>query len=220
MRQIYDIIEDAELRFHFNTRGIDAAPMALAADSGSGPTLAVYKLSNDSVVKRTGAEIDVNVDSGGKTGFHEVIIDTSADVFYEPGYYYDVTIDVGTVDGIDVAGVVLGTFSIAKTATVANFIETFLSTLRSTYKDAGTIGELFYRPTGSVVTGTSETSFTTDLTEATNDHWKDAYCLFTNGTLAGQMKKITGYNGTTKALTTNAFTGAPSTGDDFILVNL
>jgi hypothetical protein len=81
-------------------------------------------------------------------------------------------------------------------------------------------------PSVTVVTGTvqtdagnSATSFKTDLASTTNDQWKDALIVFTSGSLAGQVKKITAYNGTTKVVTTGAFTGTPSASDAFVLIN-
>jgi len=79
------------------------------------------------------------------------------------------------------------------------------------------------QPTGAVVTDGSNTSstFKTDLSEATNDYWKDALLLFTSGSLIGQVKKISTYDGTTKFVTLSAaLTGTPSSGDRFVLVNL
>lgn len=77
-------------------------------------------------------------------------------------------------------------------------------------------------PSGTVVTdaGNLATTFKTDRTEATTDYWKDALLLFTSGTLAGQVKKVSAYNGTTKFVTLSAgFTGTPSAGDRFVFVN-
>lgn len=69
--------------------------------------------------------------------------------------------------------------------------------------------------------GNSATQFKTDRTEATNDHWKDALVVFTSGSLAGQVKKISAYNGTTKIATVStAFTGTPANGDRFLLINI
>lgn len=59
---------------------------------------------------------------------------------------------------------------------------------------------------------------TSDLTEATNDHYKDRWLLFITGALAGQAKQITAYNGTTKAFTVGALTEAPATSDTGIVV--
>ncbi len=78
-------------------------------------------------------------------------------------------------------------------------------------------------PSGTVVTngGNTTLTFLTDLTSATTDFWKDCLLLFTAGTLAGQVKKITAYNGSTKFVTVSGgYTSTPSNGDRFILVNL
>jgi hypothetical protein len=74
--------------------------------------------------------------------------------------------------------------------------------------------------TGTIVAdGTnSSTTFKTDLVETTTDHHKDALILFTSGNLINQVKKVTGYNGSTKFLTVGAFTGTPATSDTFILL--
>lgn len=76
-------------------------------------------------------------------------------------------------------------------------------------------------PTGAVVSdsGNSASSFKTNLTETTNDYWKDCYLKFTSGSLINQVKKITGYNGTTKFVTCDAFTGTPSAGATFEIIN-
>lgn len=77
-------------------------------------------------------------------------------------------------------------------------------------------------PEGAVVADGGNTSavFMTDLAESTNDFWRDALLRFYTGTLAGQVKKITAYNGTTKVVTVaGGFTAAPSASDRFILIN-
>jgi hypothetical protein len=75
--------------------------------------------------------------------------------------------------------------------------------------------------TGSVGSGTaSATAFPTDLTETADDHWNDAFLVFTSGDLAGQVKRITDYDGTGKTITVSGgFTAAPDEGDDFAIVN-
>lgn len=77
-------------------------------------------------------------------------------------------------------------------------------------------------PTGSVATdgGNSATSFKTDRTESVNDYWKDALLVLTSGTLNGQVKKVTAYNGTTKIITVaGGFTSTPADGVTFLLIN-
>lgn len=61
------------------------------------------------------------------------------------------------------------------------------------------------------------TSFVTDLTEATNDHYKGRLITFTSGALLGQQTDITAYNGTTKAITCTALTEAPANGTTFVI---
>jgi hypothetical protein len=75
--------------------------------------------------------------------------------------------------------------------------------------------------TGAVATGTnSATTFTTTLTETADDHWNDAFLVFTSGDLAGQVKRITDYDGTGKAITVSGgFTGTPADADTFAIVN-
>jgi hypothetical protein len=77
-------------------------------------------------------------------------------------------------------------------------------------------------PTGAVATdaGNSATSFKTDRSETVNDFWKDALLVLTSGTLAGQVKKVTAYNGTTKIVTVQGgFTSTPADAVTFALIN-
>jgi hypothetical protein len=78
-------------------------------------------------------------------------------------------------------------------------------------------------PSGSVVDDDdpdpSTTAFETDLAEASNDHYNGAFVVFYSGALAGQSRKISDYDGTTKVLTVAvAFTEAPAAGDDFLII--
>ena len=74
--------------------------------------------------------------------------------------------------------------------------------------------------TGAVASGAATTTaIPTDLTETDTDYWKDAFFLITSGALAGQVRRVTGYNGTTKVLTVEALTAAPAAAVTFALVN-
>lgn len=75
--------------------------------------------------------------------------------------------------------------------------------------------------TGAIVADGSNAAgtFKTNLASTVDDAYKDAMVKFTSGTLVEQVKKVTGYNGTTKFLTVNAFTTAPSAADTFEIVN-
>jgi hypothetical protein len=79
------------------------------------------------------------------------------------------------------------------------------------------------RPSGLVVSdaGNSATQFKTDLVDTTTDCWKDGLVLFATGALAGQVKKCTAYAGGTKIISfTNGYTGTPSNGDVFEIINI
>lgn len=67
--------------------------------------------------------------------------------------------------------------------------------------------------------GNTAATFKTDLAEGTDDYWKDGFLLFITGTMQGQVKKISAFDEGTDFITTDAFTGAPTAGDIFVVVN-
>lgn len=72
---------------------------------------------------------------------------------------------------------------------------------------------------GSAITGTlSTTQMTTNLTETTNDHYVGRNIYWTSGVLVGQARKITAYNGTSKLLTFDTATDAPTNGMTFVII--
>lgn len=73
--------------------------------------------------------------------------------------------------------------------------------------------------TGAAAAGTlSTTQMTTDLTEATNDHYNGRIVIWTSGVLQNQATDITDYDGATKMLTFTATTEAPTAADTFVIV--
>jgi len=61
-------------------------------------------------------------------------------------------------------------------------------------------------------------SFVTNLTETTDDHYRDVSLVFISGTLIGQSRPAISYNGTTKIVAFDEqFTEAPTNGDSFII---
>ncbi len=73
--------------------------------------------------------------------------------------------------------------------------------------------------TGTAQTGTlSTTVMTSNLTEATDDHYIGRIIIWTSGALLGQATDITDYSGTNGTLTYTAVTEAPSNGDTFVIV--
>lgn len=80
------------------------------------PALSVYK-DNSTTQSTTGVTLTVDFDS--VTGLHHFAIDTSADgTFYSAGSNFDIVITTGTVDSVSVVGTVVGSFSLAKTASL------------------------------------------------------------------------------------------------------
>ncbi len=75
--------------------------------------------------------------------------------------------------------------------------------------------------TGTVVddAANSASTFETDRTESTDDHWARCWLRFTSGALTGQTSRVLSYTGSTKFVTTQAFTAEPTAGDTFELVN-
>lgn len=72
---------------------------------------------------------------------------------------------------------------------------------------------------GAAIAGTlSTTQMTTDLTEATDDHYNGRIIVWTTGALKNQATDITDYTGATKLLTFTATTEAPGIGDEFVII--
>lgn len=74
----------------------------------------------------------------------------------------------------------------------------------------------------TVVAGLNTTSFTTDRTETSDNYWKDVYVSVLTGALAGQVKKIGAYAGSSKMFTLaapGAFTDVLGAGDIVELIN-
>ena len=72
---------------------------------------------------------------------------------------------------------------------------------------------------GAAEAGTlSTTQMTTNLTEATDDHYIGAVIVWTSGPLAGQRTDITDYAGANGLLTFTAVTEAPEDGNTFVIL--
>lgn len=72
-----------------------------------------------------------------------------------------------------------------------------------------------------IITDASATtlSFTTNLTETSNQFWKRGVILITSGNNEGQIRTIENYNGSTKAITIKtALDTAPAQNDTFIIL--
>jgi len=153
-----------------NTSDLGAAPITLDTS-----TFRVYRDDGDT---EDDSGITPDIDSDGRTGFHRVAIDTSADAtFYAAAHEFFVVITVGTVDSVSVVGKCVAHFSIdnrydALTDTVADSIPsagTRPSVAQAAYMttqaltNAATIGTVFRvrKPGGT-------TLFDCDLDSATD----------------------------------------------------
>jgi len=80
------------------------------------------------------------------------------------------------------------------------------------------------RSASTIVTGKAEagtlsvTEMTTDLTEATDDHYNGRVLIWTSGVLQNQATDITDYVGATGKLTYTGVTEAPSAADTFVIL--
>jgi hypothetical protein len=83
---------------------------------GGTPAVAVYK-DGSAVESTTGVTLTVDFDA--RTGMHHVAIDTSADgTFYAAGSFFEAVVTQGTVDGVSIAGAVVGAFTIRKNSSL------------------------------------------------------------------------------------------------------
>ena len=74
-------------------------------------------------------------------------------------------------------------------------------------------------PSGSTTGTPTTTVFTSNLTEASDDVYNNALCLFVDGACKGQSQPISDYVGSTKQITvSSAYTEAPAAGDGFVIL--
>lgn len=184
-----DFQPSAVIDAKFTTVNTSGVPTTLAGT----PAVLVYKDNSTTESASTGITLTVDFDS--RTGLHHVRIDTSQQSsFFTPQSDYQIVITAGTVGGTSVVGYVVGKFSI---------------------RNRPFAGVVF----GSAATGTlTTTSFTTNLTEATDNHYNGRRVVFLSGPLAGQATFISDYVGSTKRIDCVALTEAPANGDLFMIV--
>lgn len=108
-----DFAPGSTIDIKFRTCRQDGSPATL---SGT-PAIAAYK--SNSITQST-AGITLTVDFDGITGLNHVRVDTSASgAFYAAGADFDLVITQGTVDGVSVAGSLVGEFSVANRPVLA-----------------------------------------------------------------------------------------------------
>jgi hypothetical protein len=99
----------------------------------------------------------------------------------------------------------------------------------SSHNNAGTFGKGFRQVKEGLVSQDGEvndssattTSFVSNLSSTVNDFWNEKVLVFTSGSLAGQSRVISDYDGATKTLTFDeGFTSAPANSSEFIILSV
>jgi hypothetical protein len=187
----------------FTTIKSDGSPITLAGT----PVVSVYK-KGSTTESVTGVTLTVDYD--GKSGLHDVSIDTGADAtFYARENEFEAVLTAGTVDGISVVGYTLFSFSIDnRTKSMKRFQRA---------EDSVTMGTV-----GSGSTQTSIVSSALDPAAAATDQFKGLVMAFDKGTtsanLRGQKAQITA--NTSAGVFTLAGSGlshTPVSGDTFTI---
>jgi len=196
-----DYKEDDSLFFAWSTNDKDGASITRATDG----TISVYRNAADA---QSTAGITDAEDFDGLTGIHMCTIDLSSDSFYSVQGDYSVVLSAATIDG-ETVNAVLATFSIE------NRIAGGRGLASQARIDALGFVSGIVDDSGALVS-----SFISDLTEVTDDHFNDLVIIFTTGVLLGQARRISDYNGTTKVISvTPDLTDAPDFNDTFVIAS-
>ncbi|MHA2100682.1 MAG: hypothetical protein ACW99A_18590 [Candidatus Kariarchaeaceae archaeon] len=204
---IGDLDLNQEIDFTFTSRDSTGLPSII-----TGGVLEIYSGSG---IAPSGAGITFTDNFNSVSGLNHVHINTSGDAFYASGNDYSIVMASGTVDGVSVIGETIALFSIEN-----RFDEMDIVKIDGNPQAAENLN---VTQTQAVIRGAASgtpttTTMPTDLTEITDNHYKDASVIWLDGVLAGQRKAITGYTGATKTLIFEQTTDAASSGDLFEIV--
>lgn len=207
-----------------SSSGAKTTPIVLYTAARSVNDLAFPTTTGRSIDVSAGGEVGLDwANVGGSTtilNLSGTTIKTATDVDTQLGAiddYLDTEIAAIKAKTDNLPASPAATGDIPTAATVADAI---WDEARSGHTTAGTFGESFDGlEAGQAATGTlSTTQMTTNLTEATDDHYNGRIIVWLTGALKRQATDITDYTGSTKMLTFTAVTEAPANGDRFIIV--
>jgi hypothetical protein len=177
-------------------------------DADAAPSYRVYE-DETAVAILTGNM--AKLDDANTTGFYTESIACTAANGFENGKTY--TIYIGATVDSDTGGISYGfkaydvrladSIRISGSSEAADNLEASAETIVVAAAAAGTL---------------STTQMTTNLTEATDDHYNGRIIIWTSGNLQDQATDITDYDGASKMLTFTAVTEAPVAADAFIIV--
>ncbi len=117
----------------------------------------------------------------------------------------------------------MGVYTVTLTAAETDAIWLHFLVRKTGVRPIDVPGATSGHPSGAVVADAANTAttFKTALASAVTDFYKGLLVRFTTGALAGQVRKITAYNGATKFVTVDsALTSVPADTDKFLLVEI
>jgi hypothetical protein len=130
-------------------------------------------------------------------------------------YYLDLT---STEMNADCVAVIVKTSTTGAKTTVLVFYPQEAGDIKTDVQS--TAGQIYTSAAVATDGGNSATTIKTTLSQTSDGFWIDAWLLITSGSLAGEVKLVTGYNGTSKVVTVaGGFTGTPADGVTFVLIN-
>jgi hypothetical protein len=153
-----DILAGGTFHAHFTTfRPSTGAPHTLAGT----PVISVYK---DGSTTQSTAGVTLTADFDSVTGLNLIAVDTSADgTFYSAGSSFSLVVTTGTVDSVSAVGMVVGSFSIARSAAYAKAVdvETDIADLPTSSELATALSDLALEATAQdIKTKTDSLDFT------------------------------------------------------------
>jgi len=124
--------------------------------------------------------------------------------------YYTIVVSETTNDTNGSMSLYIGSYDMQSVGSAVNTISSNMDIL---------IGAFIVTQSAVNDESASTTSFDTDLVNSTNDFYKNSVLTFTSGTLNGQSRRISAYNGSTNIITLDpALTSAPANNDTFTIV--
>jgi hypothetical protein len=210
---------DGTLTFYaqtFNTSGD-------TADATSPPAYRVYEDETDTPILTGTMALR---DSSNTDGFYSEQITLSAANGFEEGKSYNIRM---TASSGGIAGAAFHAFNVVPdiesripAALVGGRMDSNVGAISGSAPAADTLESFMINgvTSGTVNDGSaSASSFVTDLTEASDNHYNGSVLLFLDDPLKGQSRKISDYDGTSKTITlAAAFTEAPDNGDAFVIL--
>lgn len=128
---------------------------------------------------------------------------------------------IGLLNDFDPAtDTVVNVTTVATTTDVTNQVTANITAIGGDATAATNLSKsaIAIEPAAAIAGTLSTTQMSTDLTEATDDHFNGRIIIWTTGVLKNQATDITDYTGATKVLTFTATTEAPGIGDEFVII--